>query len=98
RLVRVEVELDARTTGIVAEQLPRSCRGQPAQVVVDLVLGEARRHAAQIARAERHVIDDAAGVGWYAAAGDDVQDRLAAGIEPRARKAEVGAEALGQPQ
>ena len=55
---------------------------------------ERRERRREARRGERHVVDDAGLELARAAAADDVQDRLLAGVEPRAGKAERRAEGL----
>ena len=95
-LVRREIEFHLGAVRIVAEQLPGARAGLAAQHIVDLVLFQARRRAAEVAGAESHVVEYARGRVGHQLPGNDVQHRLIAYVEPGSGKIERRARSIGE--
>src|SRR5436190_16843337 len=83
-----EVELDHHAVGIVQEDLLERPRRHLADLERDLVLLDAVDRAADVGAVDRDMVDRAAAMVLAAAFGDEVQDRLFAGIEPGAGEIE----------
>src|SRR5947207_1524787 len=79
---RIEIQLHLRPHRIVAEDLPDAGSDLLEKRVLDAVGLEAFDRPLQVSRAEGDMVDDAGALRRKLALGD-VQDRAAAGIEPR---------------
>src|SRR5947208_1848104 len=90
-LAGVEVELDLGAVRVVGEELPDTRLLLAAQVVLDARRVEARLHALDVARRERHVVDHPGALRRRRAIEVEVQQRLRRiAVEPGAVEAEVG--------
>src|SRR5882724_7117465 len=90
-----EIQLHLRAAGIVAEDLPDTRAYLLAKGVLDAVRLEPSHRSLEVARGEREVVEHAGRISGQLCLGN-VQDRLAAGVHPRAAEAQGGPGTLGE--
>ena len=97
RFSGIKVQLDFGAVGVGAKQLPGACTHLALQFVWDLRGSEAGFVVLQATSRKRHVIDHACGLSWHRAIPVNMQDGVRCiGVEPCARKPQVGAITLAQ--